>query len=130
MVFFAVLLYFYATTGLIMIKLDPEKSRVKSIQSAYVWTMFGGVEQSDFEDFNYGTIAIIFGTLIVTVVLFNILIAFLSNLFSRLEDQQKANDLREKAQMMLDHEVIKLFFFYKLTGRTIKLKKYDILFKK
>ena len=114
MVFFAVLLYFYATTGLIMIKLDPEKSRVKSIQSAYVWTMFGGVEQSDFEDFNYGTIAIIFGTLIVTVVLFNILIAFLSNLFSRLEDQQKANDLREKAQMMLDHEVIKLFFFYKL----------------
>ena len=125
MVFFALLLYFYATTGLLMIKLDPTQDKLKSIQSAYVWTMFGGVESSDFDDFNYGSIAIIFGTLIVTVVLLNILIAFLSNLFSRLEDQQRANDLREKAQMMLDVEVIVLFFKYKITGRNLKLNRYE-----
>ena len=125
MVFFALLLYFYAATGLLMIKLDPTKDKIKSIQSAYVWTMFGGVESSDFEDFNYGSIAIIFGTLMVTVVLLNILIAFLSNLFSRLEDQQRVNGLREKARMMLDLEVIILFFKHRLTGRNLKWTRYE-----
>ena len=126
LIFFAILIYFYATTTLLLIKLDPSKSKIKSIESAYVWTLFGGVETGDFETFNYGSIAIVFGTIVVTVILLNVLIAFLSNLFSRLEDQQRSNDLREKADMMLDLEVMMLFFRFKLTGKDHMLRHLEI----
>ena len=49
----------------------------------------------------------------------------MSNLFSRLEDQQRVNNLREKARMMLDMEVVKSFFKYKFTGRSFRLRKYE-----
>ena len=46
----------------------------------------------------------------VTIILLNILIAFLSNEFSRMEDQQQINTLKKKASLILDVELIfKLF---------------------
>ena len=128
-IFFIILFYFYFTTVLLMMKLDPEQSRLSVVSLVYLWTFFGGVDGSDFEDYKLSYIAIYFGTIIVTIILLNILIAFLSNLFSGLEDQQKANDLKEKASMILDLEAFVYFFKYKLTGRAgqlFQIEKYSI----
>ena len=124
-IFFLILIYFFVSSGLLMMKLDPSANSIASLGNAYVWTFFGGIEGSDFKNFDYAGIAIIFGTVMVTIILLNILIAFLSNLFSRLEDQQKSNDLKEKASMILDLEVIVHFFRYVITGKASKYKAFE-----
>lgn len=111
--FSIILIYFFLSTAALMIFLNPEGSYKENFANAYVFSLFGGIEGGDFDSFSYSGIAIIFGTVIVTIVLLNILIAFLSNVFSRLEDQQKSNDIKEKAQMVLDLEIV-LYFFGKL----------------
>lgn len=63
----------------------------------------------------------------MTIVLMNILIAYLSNLFSRLEDAQKLNDLKEKAVLILDLEIIVMFFKYKIRGVLGLRMKQDIM---
>ena len=80
------------------------------------------MDGDDFTTQSYVTIAVVFGTVIVTIVMLNILIAFLSNEFSRLQDEQKINDLKEKASMMLDMEVILWFFKYIITRKITKLR--------
>lgn len=127
LVFFFILFYLFIATGLVMVKLNKEKTVLENFQIAYLWTFFGGVEGSDFQEFPYSTITILFGTILVTVVLLNILIAYLSNLFSRLEDQQRASDFREKASMILDMEIIIYFFKYKLRGKVSKFLEYNKL---
>jgi hypothetical protein len=124
-IFFLILIYFFVSSGLLMMKLHPGDSPIISLGNAYVWTFFGGIEGSDFKSFDYAGIAIIFGTVMVTIILLNILIAFLSNLFSRLEDQQKSNDLKEKASMILDLEVIIHFFRYAITGKASKYRRFE-----
>jgi hypothetical protein len=127
LIFFFILFYLFTATGLVMIKLNNEATVLTNFEVAYVWTFFGGVEGGDFKEFQYSTITIMFGTILVTVVLLNVLIAYLSNLFSRLEDQQHANDLREKASMILDLEIVSYFFKYKLTGKISNFLKYNKL---
>lgn len=119
-IFFIVLFYFYIVTALLLYKIDPENSLKMSFIHAYYWTLFGGVDDSGFTMFNYAGISIVFGTLMVSVVLLNVLIAFLSNLFSRLEEQQMVNDLKEKAGLLLDLEVVIMFFKYFITGKLRK----------
>ena len=124
-IFFVILVYFYVSSALLMLRLDPHNNFFENLSNAYVWTLFGGIGGEDFKSYKYAGIAIIFGTIIITVILLNILIAFLSNLFSRLEEQQSVNDLKEKASMILDLEILIYFFKYKLTGMARKLDKYD-----
>ena len=124
-IFFLILIYFFVTSGLLIMKLNPQENSILSLGNAYVWTFFGGIEGSDFKSYDFAGIPIIFGTVMVTIILLNVLIAFLSNLFSRLEDQQKSNDLKEKASMILDLEIIFHFFRYILTGKSSKLKKFE-----
>ena len=108
--FFLVLLYFYLFTGLLMKNLVPDYSMAHIFQKTYIMTLFGGVSVDDFHINPLVTVSIVFGTLMVTIVLMNILIAHLSNIFSRLEERQQINDLKEKAGMTLDLEVIFYFF--------------------
>lgn len=122
-IFFIILFYFYIATALLIIKIDPENSIKMSFMHAYYFTLFGGVDDNSFTMFNYVSIPIVFGTLMVSIVLLNVLIAFLSNLFSRLEEQQLVNDLKEKASLVLDIEVIFMFFKYKLTGKLAKTRR-------
>ena len=122
--FFFVLIYLYVATALVMIKLNPEQTKAENFEVAYVWSFFGGIGGEDFKEFKYSTIAILFGTLLITIVLLNVLIAYLSNLFSRLEEQQYANDLKEKASLILDLEIVAYFFRYKMSGN---LGKYSYL---
>jgi hypothetical protein len=108
--FFLILLYFYMTSSLLMIKLFKGKSIQYVFEKTYVLTLFGGLSSEDFNEYPFAAISIIFGTLMITIVLLNILIAYLSNLFSRLEDCQLINDYKEKASMALDLEVMLYFF--------------------
>lgn len=124
-IFFLILIYFFVTSGLLIMKLNPKENSILSLGNAYVWTFFGGIEGSDFESYDFAGIPIIFGTVMVTIILLNILIAFLSNLFSRLEDQQKSNNLKEKASMILDLEVIFHFFRYIMTGKVYRFKNFE-----
>ena len=124
-VFFVILVYFCVSCSFLVLKLSLNRDPLKSLSEAYVWTFFGGIGASDFESFDLAAIPIVFGTIMVTVVLLNVLIAYLSNLFSRLEDQQKSDNYREKASMVLDLEVVLHFFGYWLTGKTRCLETHD-----
>ena len=123
MVFVFLLFYFYFATALLLIKLDPESSVKMNMINAYYWTLFGGIDDQAFTNFRFAALAVIFGTLIVSVVLLNVLIAFLSNLFSRLEAQQMVNDLKERAGLIMDLEVMVMFFRYKIFGTLKKREK-------
>ena len=116
-IFFLILFYFYIVTALLLYKIDPENSLKMSFMHAYYWTLFGGVDDQGFTMFNFATIPIVFGTLMASVILLNVLIDFLSNLLSRLQEQQLVNDLKEKAGLLLDLEVVVMFFVHFLPGR-------------
>ena len=123
-IFFVIVLYFLFTTVLLMMKLHPEGTTKSVFANAYVFAFFGGIGGDDFDLFDYVSIPIVFGTIVVTVILMNILIAFLSNLFSRLEEQQKINNLKEIIGMIRDLEVIVFFFSYWLTRKNKTLKEF------
>ena len=108
-----------------MINLDPDHNIISNLRDGYAWTIFGGIGGDDLDKYTMASIPIIFGTLIITVILLNILIAFLSNVFSRLEEQQSINNLKEKASMIIDMEIIIHFYKYKLSGLARKFKRYD-----
>jgi hypothetical protein len=118
--FLIILTYFFLSTAVLMMFLNPDDPLKISLANAYVFSLFGGIGGDDFESYSYAGIAIVFGTLIVTVFLLNILIAYLSNVFSRLEDKQRSDDLKEKAQMVMDLEIIKYFFRNCCSKREVK----------
>jgi hypothetical protein len=95
---------------MVMVKLNGPDKIWESLQAAYVWILLGGVETGSFGEFQYASIIIYSGTILITTILLNVLIAYLSNIFGRLEDQQFVNDLREKSSMVLDYEIIAYFF--------------------
>jgi hypothetical protein len=102
-----------------MIKLDNTNNLTLRFQDVYYWVLLGGIEGDAF-DIKFSTIPIIYGSLVITIVLLNILIAYLSNLFSRLEDQQKINALKEKAFLILDFELMVRLFKY-ILPKTVSL---------
>jgi hypothetical protein len=123
-VFFAVLFYAYFTIVVLMLKLDSTDNFNLRFQDVYYWVFLGGVEGDAF-DIKFSHIPVIYGTLIITIVLLNILIAYLSNLFSRLEDQQRVNGLKERAFLILDFELMVRLFKYIVTGVISLEKKKD-----
>ena len=125
-VFFVVLFYAYFTIAMLMIKLDNSNKLSLRFQDVYYWVFLGSVEGEAF-DVEFSYLAIVFGSLFITIVMLNILIAYLSNLFSRLEDQQKVNSLRQKALLILDFELFARLFRYRFTGITSLIQKYDDL---
>ena len=124
-VFFFILFYFFITTSLLITFLNPEGFKDESFIYSYIWAIFGGVEGGDFENFRFAAIPIAFGTLIVMIVLLNILIGLLSSIYCALENQQKSNDIRQKASMLLDLEVIVHFFKYAIKGKLKQIEKFD-----
>ena len=125
-VFFLILAFVFWTFSVMMIRLDGSESIGTHFTKIFVWVVLGGPEDSSFE-LKYSHITIIIGSIFVAIVLLNILIAYLSNLFSRLEDAQKLSDLKEKAVLILDSEIMVMFFKYKLTGVLSLRQKLEIL---
>lgn len=125
-VFFLILAFAFWTFSVMMIRLDGTESIGSHFTKVFVWVLLAGAEDTSFE-LKYSHIALVIGSIFVTVVLLNILIAYLSNLFSRLEDAQKLHDLKEKAVLILDLEILVMFFKYKLTGVLSLRQKQEIL---
>ena len=120
--FMAIVAYFYGASVLLMVALSDRSAIVAHLRDVYYWVLFGGIQDTSFE-IELSFVVIVTGTLLVTVVLLNILIAYLSNLFSSLENRQALDDLREKARFVLGVEVIVRFFRYKLTGQVAAMHK-------
>lgn len=117
-VFGFILFYFYLVTALLMVRLFPDDDPWECFGNAYFWAFFGAASPEDFQRSPFAVIVIVFGSIIVTVILLNILIAYLSNIFCRLEDQQHIDYFREKAAMILDVEIIMWFVNYRLTKKS------------
>jgi hypothetical protein len=75
----------------------------------YIWLIHGGIDDSTFST-NLTYIPIMFGTILVTIILMNIMIAYLSNEYSRLEEKQHLDDIRGKAQINIKLELIIRYF--------------------
>lgn len=75
----------------------------------YYWVIFGGLNQEDFK-LDLSMVPLIIGPVFIGVILMNIMIGFLSNEYSRLEELQKIKNLVYKAEMNLDIEIIFYLF--------------------
>lgn len=115
-VFFLLLFYTYLGVSFLMVKLGGNTNTSIFFRDVYYWIMLGSVEDNAF-DVSYSAIAVVLGSMFVTIVLLNILVAYLSNLFSRLEEQQKVQELKERAALILDMEIFVMFFKYFITGK-------------
>ena len=90
----------------------------------YYWTLFAGIDDNAF-NVQLSVIPILFGTIIISVILMNILIAYLSNEYSRLEEKQVLEGLKTKALFNLDIEII-IALFKRISKRNrIKNNYYD-----
>ena len=122
--FFFMLFFTYLGVVLVLIKLRGDCKNCPgtaiSFRDVYYWIFLGSVEADAF-DTPLAAIAVIFGSVFVTIVLLNILIAFLSNEFSRLEERQKVQELKEQAALIMNFEVLTMFFKYIVTKK-IKLR--------
>lgn len=124
-VFLSVLGYFFVCSSLLMVKLHPLRDGGHSFAEMYAYGLFGGIELDSFLESEYFFIPIIFGTLFISIVLLNILIAYLSNLFSSLEIKQHNIEMRQKAAMILEWEVIGYLFCYCRRSAPISKVFYD-----
>lgn len=119
-VFMLILLYFYYT--MVCIDMIYRFGGVEDsfFYEVYVWTILGGAESEHFDYYPNVNAVIIIGTIFITIILLNILIAYLSNVFSRLEERQNINLVKEKSSMILDLEVIFYFFKFVIRGKKMK----------
>jgi hypothetical protein len=107
--FFTTLFYAYFVVFFLLIRVDPGDSILNKLRDAYIFSLFGGVEQDHFEA-KYIFFPMVIGTMIVTIILLNVLIAFMSNIYDREARRQEITSMKEKASMLLDLEVyISLF---------------------
>jgi methyl-accepting chemotaxis protein len=100
-----------------------------AMTDVYYRIILGSIEGDAFEE-KFSSIPMIIGSMFVTIFLINVLIAYLSNLFSRLEEQQKFQEMQEKAELILDIEIIVRFFKYYITGHISVRREYESEFYK
>ena len=125
MVFFLLLVYMYLCSSVLIVKLTGTADVVKTMGDVYYWIILASIEDYAF-DVPYAAIPIVLGSIFVTIILINILIAYLSNLFSRLEEQQRVQENKERAALILDIEVFVSFFRYYITGKTKLRNEYEM----
>jgi hypothetical protein len=124
--FFGVLFYTYFVIFFLLIRVDPGDTIINKMRDAYIFTFFGGVEQDHFEA-RYIFFPMVIGTMIVTIILLNVLIAFMSNVYNKMEAQQVVVGLKERSSMLLDLEVYVSLFrkigdLFKMKGKTQEQK--------
>ena len=119
--FLFIIAYFFFTFLLLARYFDHEKKFDETIFFMYAWMILGGVDGSHLKQFQYSWLIIVIGTIFMSIILMNIIIAYLSNVFSRLEEEHTINMIKEKASMILDLELIVYFFKYVLTGKKNKM---------
>lgn len=105
-----ILLYFLIVSILLALKIDVDYTFSESLIEMYVYGLFGGVDGDAFGSQTYKFIPVVFTTMLIAVVLMNIMIAYLSNLFSALEENQKIIELQQKASLILEVEILHYLF--------------------
>ena len=128
-IFFIVIFYVYFSTAFVVFRLNEGTEKTDILTAIYYQIVLGSVEGDAFE-YKYAVIPVVFGSMILTIFLINVLIAYLSNLFSRLEEQQKFQEMKEKADLILDIEIIVRFFKYYISGHISVRREYEIQFYK
>ena len=128
LIFFFILLYLYLCCTFLMFRIITE-DHLLAMGGVYFRIILGSIEGDAFDD-RFGVIPMVIGSMIVTIFLINVLIAYLSNLFSRLEEQQKFQDMQERADLILEVEIVIRFFRYFLTGHVSVRKEYQYAFYK
>ena len=124
--FFLIVVFFYTSTSIMYYSLDTSMENISVFRNMYIWTIFAGIDNATF-DVGLSVIPVIFGTAIISVVLMNILIAYLSNEYSRLEERQIIAGLRVKAELNLDIELVISFFKRIFSSKFRKsIKFYDL----
>ena len=119
--FALVLVFFYIVTSIMMIYIDTETTHKLHFTNVYYWVLFGGIDDGAFAA-SYSVFAVAFGTLLVGIVLLNILIAYLSNVFSALEEQQNVDSMKGMAALSLDIELI-ISLFQSICSSHFRFKK-------
>lgn len=120
--FVLVISLFYLSTVLAMSFLEPEQPRADFFRNAYFWVLFAGVGEEDFS-VQWSAVPLVFSGLLVTVLILNVIIAYLSNEFSRLEEKQFLNNWRQKATRNLDFDLV-FWVFAKKKVRLVSFWKY------
>lgn len=115
--FMAIIVYFYLVFTTLLIEITSKDYIIKNLRDIYIWAVFGGFDSDSFEVY-LSFIVVVISTVLMSVILLNVLIAYLSNLFSSLEETQALDELREKASLILNLEIILRFFRYFLTRKT------------
>ena len=113
----AIIVYFYLVFTTLLIEITSKDYIIKNLRDIYIWAVFGGFDSDSFEVY-LSFIVVVISTVLMSVILLNVLIAYLSNLFSSLEETQALDELREKASLILNLEIILRFFRYFLTRKT------------
>ena len=88
---------------------------------SYVWIIYGGMDTSGLGQNYPVAVALIVGNILITIILVNILIAFLANLYNRLEEEEHIRKYQEMAAVVLDLEVV-VYGYRKITRRTRKVR--------
>ena len=101
-----ILIYFVVAGILVTRKIEEENTFFKSVEEMYIFGLFGGLDGESFGSDTYKFIPVIFVTMLIAVVLMNIMIAYLSNLFSKLEEDQSIIELRHKASLIMEVEIM------------------------
>ena len=110
--------FFYCTTAIVFFSLDTSADKITVLRDMYYWTIFGGIDDAAFQ-IQLSAIPIFFGTFIISILLMNILIAYLSNEYSRLEERQVFEDLQTKAELNLDVEMV-ISFLKRLFSKSFR----------
>jgi hypothetical protein len=119
--FFGVMFYAYFVILFLLYRVEPSDTFLNKMRDAYIFTFFGGVEQDHFEA-KYIFFPMFVGTMVVTIILLNVLIAFMSNVYNKMESKQSVISLKEKGSMLLDLEVY-ISLFVKMRNRMKTSKK-------
>ena len=102
-----IVLILYLFTCIMLFYLNISISKSNLLQDMYYWIFFGGIDDTAF-DIYLSFIIIIFRTFFKIII--NIFIAYLSNQYSGLEDSQVLENLKTKAKLKLEIEVLISFF--------------------
>jgi hypothetical protein len=125
LIFLLIIFYFFMCFTIMSQIINHTSTFSQNFVNMYIWLILGGAEDDHFSEFPFVEMIIIIGSIFITIILLNILIAFLSNVFSRLEEEQEINLIREQAAMILDVEVM-IYFFKHVCFKKRQRKKKDL----
>ena len=104
-VFYLIIFYIYAALVLLYLRIMPTNDFKVALINVYTHVIFGALAIGDSYNIQYATIIVVVGTMVVTVMILNMIVAFLSNLYSKLEELQVIIEMKERSKSIVDTEI-------------------------